>query len=137
MKLAGMPGPSTPEEMDAEIVAEGASPLPAAALERPVLQEMRLRIRRDCLGTSIPPQQRQREGNHSASWGVANCVESISESETEALHGLLIRLCLNRGLQVHMGLVMYGWPVIQALHGSASIIQSFCQVIWGALPIQP
>jgi hypothetical protein len=49
MKLAGMPGPSTPEEMDAGIVASAADPILRPAPKHPVSEEMKLRIRQDCL----------------------------------------------------------------------------------------
>lgn len=54
MKLVGMPGPSTPEEMDAEIVANAADPVEAPVPRRPVSQEMKLRIRQDCLSSKHP-----------------------------------------------------------------------------------
>jgi hypothetical protein len=54
MKLVGMPGPSTLEEMDAEIVADAANPVLAPAPRRPVSQEMKLRIEQDCLSTKHP-----------------------------------------------------------------------------------
>ena len=54
MKLVGMPGPSTPEEMDAEIVATPANPMLTPAPRQPISQEMKLRIRQDCLNSKRP-----------------------------------------------------------------------------------
>lgn len=54
MKLVGMPGPSTPEEMDAEIVAEAANPVLTPVPSRPVSQEMKSKIRQDCLSAKHP-----------------------------------------------------------------------------------
>jgi len=54
MKLVGTPGPSTPEEMDAEIVASAADPMWIPPPRRSVSQEMKLRMRQDCLNTKHP-----------------------------------------------------------------------------------
>lgn len=54
MKLVGMPGPSTPEEMDAEIVADAANPILTPAPRRSISEEMKLRIKKDCLSTKHP-----------------------------------------------------------------------------------
>jgi hypothetical protein len=54
MKLVGMPGPSTLEEVDAQIVADAAHPVIAHASRQPVSQEMKLRIRHRCLSTKHP-----------------------------------------------------------------------------------
>ena len=51
MKLVGMPGPSTLEELDAQIVADAAHPVLAHAPRRPISQEMKLRIKQSCLST--------------------------------------------------------------------------------------
>lgn len=50
MKLVGMPGP-TLEELDAQIVADAAHPVLTHAPRQPVSQEMKLRIRQNCLST--------------------------------------------------------------------------------------
>ena len=54
MKLVGMPGPSTPEEVDAQIVASAADPIMTPPHRQPVSQEMKLRIRQDCLSRKHP-----------------------------------------------------------------------------------
>jgi len=54
MKLVGIPGPSTLEEMDAQIVADAAHPVFTHAPRRPVSQEMKARIRQGCLSTKHP-----------------------------------------------------------------------------------
>ncbi len=54
MKLVGLPGPSTLEEMDAQIVANAAHPVLTHAPREPVSQEMKLRIRQGCLSTKHP-----------------------------------------------------------------------------------
>lgn len=54
MKLVGMPGPSTPEEMDAQIIAGAANPILAPAPRHPVSEEMKARIKQDCLSTKHP-----------------------------------------------------------------------------------
>lgn len=51
MKLVGMPGPSTLEEIDAQIVADAAHPVFTHAPRQPVSQEMKSRIRQSCLST--------------------------------------------------------------------------------------
>lgn len=51
MKVVGMPGPSTLEELDAQIVADAAHPVFMHAPRQPVSQEMRSRIRQSCLST--------------------------------------------------------------------------------------
>lgn len=55
MKLVGMPGPSTLEEMDAQLVADAAHPVPTRAARHPLTQEMRSRIRQSCLSTKHSP----------------------------------------------------------------------------------
>jgi hypothetical protein len=54
MKLVGLPGPSTLEEVDAQIVASAAHPTLTPAPRQPVSQEMKLRIRQDCLSRKHP-----------------------------------------------------------------------------------
>ena len=54
MKLVGLPGPSTLEEIDAQIVAGAANPMLSPVPRRPVSQEMKLRIRQDCLSRKHP-----------------------------------------------------------------------------------
>lgn len=49
MKLVGLPGPSTVEEIDAQIVASAANPMLTRPPRQSVSQEMKLRIRQDCL----------------------------------------------------------------------------------------
>jgi hypothetical protein len=48
-KLVGLPGPSTLEEIDAQIVASAANPVLPPPRRRAVSQEMKLRIRQECL----------------------------------------------------------------------------------------
>jgi hypothetical protein len=54
MKLVGLPGPSTLEEVDAQIVANAAHPMLTPAPRQPVSQEMKLRMRQDCLSRKHP-----------------------------------------------------------------------------------
>ncbi|MGA7316608.1 MAG: hypothetical protein WBX22_21870 [Silvibacterium sp.] len=54
MKLVGLPGPSTLEEIDAQIVASAADPMLTPAPRRSISQEMKLRIRQDCLSRKHP-----------------------------------------------------------------------------------
>jgi hypothetical protein len=54
MKLAGLPGPSTLEELDSQIVSSAANPISSPPPRRPVSQEMKLRIRQDCLSRKHP-----------------------------------------------------------------------------------
>ena len=49
MKLVGLPGPSTLEELDAQTVASAANPVLPPPRRRAVSQEMKLRIRQECL----------------------------------------------------------------------------------------
>jgi len=49
MKLVGLPGPSTLEEIDAQIVANAADPIWVPPPRQSVSQEMKLRIRQECL----------------------------------------------------------------------------------------
>lgn len=49
MKLVGLRGPSTLEEIDAQIVARAANPMSTLAPRQPVSPEMKLRMRQDCL----------------------------------------------------------------------------------------
>jgi hypothetical protein len=51
MKLVGLPGPSTLEEIDAEIMAGAAHPLLNQSRGQPVSQEAKSRIRQACLST--------------------------------------------------------------------------------------
>jgi len=54
MKLVGMPGPSTLEEIDAQIVASAADPMLTPPRRQAVSQEMKLRMRQDCLSRKNP-----------------------------------------------------------------------------------
>jgi hypothetical protein len=54
MKLVGLPGPSTLEELDAQIVARAGEPMSIPPSRRSVSQEMKLRIRQDCLSRKHP-----------------------------------------------------------------------------------
>ena len=54
MRLVGLPGPSTLEEIDAQIVASAADPMLTPPHRQSVSQEMKLRIRQDCLSTKHP-----------------------------------------------------------------------------------
>jgi len=54
MKLVGLPGPSTLEEIDAQIVASAANPMSVPPPKQSVSPEMRLRIRQDCLSRKHP-----------------------------------------------------------------------------------
>jgi hypothetical protein len=54
MKLVGMPGPSTLEELDTQIVSSASNPVLSAPPRRPVSQEMKLMIKKDCLSTKHP-----------------------------------------------------------------------------------
>ncbi len=54
MKLVGMPGPSSLEELDAGIVANAANPVLPPPSRGSVSQEMKLRIRQDCLSRKSP-----------------------------------------------------------------------------------
>jgi hypothetical protein len=54
MKLVGLRGPSTPEEMDAEIVASAPDPMWVSPPRRSVSQEMKLGTRQDCLSRKHP-----------------------------------------------------------------------------------
>jgi hypothetical protein len=49
MKLVGLPAPSTLEDLDAQIVARAGEPMAIPPTRRSVSQEMKLRIRQDCL----------------------------------------------------------------------------------------
>ena len=49
MKLVGLPGPSTLEELDAQIVARAGEPMAIPPTRRSVSQEMKSRIRQECL----------------------------------------------------------------------------------------
>ncbi len=54
MKVVGIPGPSTLEELDAQIVESAGDPLSTPPHRQPVSQEMKLRIRQDCLSRKHP-----------------------------------------------------------------------------------
>jgi len=54
MRLVGLPGPSTLEEMDAQIVEGAAHPILTPPLRESVSQEMKMRIRQGCLSTKHP-----------------------------------------------------------------------------------
>jgi len=54
IKLMGMPAPSTLEELDAQIVASAAHPMLTPAPRHPVSQDMKLRVRQDCLSRKQP-----------------------------------------------------------------------------------
>jgi len=49
MKLVGLPGPSTLEELDAQIVASAANPILAPVPIKPIPQEVKVRVRQSCL----------------------------------------------------------------------------------------
>jgi hypothetical protein len=57
MKLVGLPGPSTLEELDAQIVASAANPMLPSPRRRAVSQEIRLRIRQDCMSRKNPTEK--------------------------------------------------------------------------------
>ena len=54
MKLVGLPGPSTLEELDAEIVESAADPMLPSPLRQSVSPEMKLKIRQGCLSRKHP-----------------------------------------------------------------------------------
>ncbi len=54
MKLVGLPGPATLEELDTEIVASAADPMLTLPPNQPVSQEMKSRIREGCLNKKHP-----------------------------------------------------------------------------------
>jgi hypothetical protein len=54
MKLVGLPGPSTLEEIDAQLVASAADPMLTLLPRQSVSQEMKLRIRQGCLSRKHP-----------------------------------------------------------------------------------
>jgi hypothetical protein len=54
MKFVGLPAPSTLEELDAQIVARAGEPMAVPPTRRSVSQEMKLRIRQDCLSRKHP-----------------------------------------------------------------------------------
>jgi len=54
MKLVGLPGPSTLEEVDAEIVASAAHPMLTPPARPSVPQEVKLKIRQNCLSIKHP-----------------------------------------------------------------------------------
>jgi hypothetical protein len=51
IKLVGLPGPSTLEELDAEIVSSAANPILTPAPIKPIPQEVKMRIRHSCLSS--------------------------------------------------------------------------------------
>jgi hypothetical protein len=54
MKLVGLPGPSTLDELDAQIVASAANRMLIPPPRHSVSQEMKLRMRQDCLSRKHP-----------------------------------------------------------------------------------
>ena len=54
MKLVGLPGPSSLEELDAEIVESAADPMLPPPSRQPVSKEMKLKIRQGCLSRKQP-----------------------------------------------------------------------------------
>jgi len=54
MKLVGPPGPSSLEELDAEIVESAADPMLPPPSRQPVSKEMKLKIRQGCLSRKQP-----------------------------------------------------------------------------------
>jgi hypothetical protein len=54
MKLVGLPGPSTLEELDAEIVETAADPMLPSPLRQSISPEMKLKIRQGCLSRKHP-----------------------------------------------------------------------------------
>jgi len=54
MKLVGLPGPSTLEEVDAQIVSSAADPMLTPPPRQSASQEMELMIRQDCLSRKHP-----------------------------------------------------------------------------------
>jgi hypothetical protein len=51
IKLVGLPGPSTLEELDAEIVSSAANPILTPAPIKPIPQEVKMRVRQSCLSS--------------------------------------------------------------------------------------
>jgi hypothetical protein len=51
MKLVGLPGPSTLEELDAQIVSSAANPILPPDPIKPIPQEVKMRIRQSCLSS--------------------------------------------------------------------------------------
>ncbi len=54
MKLVGLPGPSTLEEFDTQIVASAANPIFTPAPTTPISQEVRMKVRQSCLSRKQP-----------------------------------------------------------------------------------
>ena len=54
MKLVGLPGPSTLEEIDARTIASAADPMLVPPRRQAVSPEMKLRIKQDCLSRKHP-----------------------------------------------------------------------------------
>ena len=54
MKLVGLPGPSTLEELDAEVVESAADPMLPSPARESVSNEMKLKIRQGCLSRKQP-----------------------------------------------------------------------------------
>jgi len=54
MKLVGLPGPSTLEELDAQIIASAGDPMLNPFPRQSISQEMKLRIRQGCLSNKHP-----------------------------------------------------------------------------------
>ena len=57
MKLVGLPGPSTLEDLDADIVASAADPIAVPASRQVVSKEMMLKMRQACLSRSLLRQE--------------------------------------------------------------------------------
>ena len=53
-KLVGLPGPSTLEELDAQIVASAGEPMATPPTRQVVSQEVKLKMRQDCLNRKHP-----------------------------------------------------------------------------------
>jgi len=51
IKLVGLPGPSTLEELDAQIVSSAANPILPPAPIKPIPQEVKVRVRQSCLSS--------------------------------------------------------------------------------------
>ncbi len=51
MKLVGMPGPATLEEVNSQVIADAAAPVLSPPSKQPVSQEFKARIRENCLTT--------------------------------------------------------------------------------------
>jgi hypothetical protein len=54
IKLVGLPGPATLEEIDAQIVSSAADPILTPAPIKPIPQEVKVRVRQSCLSSKHP-----------------------------------------------------------------------------------